>query len=156
MTRFSGTLKTMPARWLQAGLFAVAIAALAAVGSAHAGDEPGAITKALGMRTSVPEAPDFIVNSRQPIPDFIPVHTPRAKPPGKPMVKEDVAKQEKALDSARLRQDRLAGRVSAPVGKSVADEMDGKDAKPKARRQACGLTCPSPGLLPARSGKEAQ
>jgi hypothetical protein len=132
------------------------MAACAAMGSAHAGDEPGVITKALGMRTSVPDAPDFIVNSRQPIADFIPVHTPRAKPPGKPMVKEDVAKQEKVLDSARVRQDRLAGRVSAPVGKSVADEMEAKGAKPKVSRQACGLTCPSPGLLPSKSGREAQ
>ncbi len=156
MTRLSGILKTKPAHWLQAVLFASAMAACAGVGSARAGDEPGVIMKALGMRTSVPAAPDFIVNSRQPAPDFIPVHTPRAKPAGKPMVKEDVAKQEQSLDSARRRQDRLAGRAAAPVGKSVADEMSSKDAKPAVKRPACGLTCPSPGLLPAKPGKEAQ
>ena len=156
MTRFSGTLKTKPARWLQSGLFAFVTAAVAVTGSARAADEPSALIKLLGMRTSVPEAPDFIVKSRQPKADFIPVHTPRAKPPGTPMVKEDVAKQEKALDSARLRQDRLAGRASAPVGKSVAAQMAAKDAKPKPKAQTCGLTCPSPGLLPSRPGKEAK
>ena len=33
---------------------------------------------------TVPEAPDFVVQTRRPVQDFIPVHTPRAKPDGKP------------------------------------------------------------------------
>jgi hypothetical protein len=156
MTTLSRTLKMKPARWLQASLFALAAALVLSTGAALAGEEPGALTKALGLRTTVPVAPDFIVKSRSPTQDFIPVHTPRAKPAGKPMVKDEVAKQEKALDSARIRQDRLAGRVSAPPGKSVANEMEVKDTKLKVKRQACGLTCPSPGLLPSKSGKEAQ
>lgn len=156
MTRLFCTFKTAPARWLQVGVFALATAFISAPNAALAGDEPGYLTRKLGLRTVVPDAPDFVVKSRSPTQDFIPVHTPRAKPAGQPMVKEEVAKQEKSLDSARKRQDRLAGRVSAPIGKSVADEMVAKDAKPKPKRTACGLTCPSPGLLPSKSGKEAQ
>ncbi len=156
MTRLPGIFKTAPARSLQVGLFALAIAFFSAPDAAFAGDEPSAITRSLGLRTVVPEAPDFVVKTRHPTQDFIPVHQPRPKPTGKPMVKEEVAKQEKSLDSARKRQDRLAGRVSAPIGKSVADSMESKDAKPTPKRPACGLTCPSPGLLPSKSGKEAQ
>jgi hypothetical protein len=156
MTTSSGIFQTAFARGLQTGAFAVAMAFLAAPAPALAGDEPGALTRALGMRTVVPEAPDFVVNSRRPTQDFIPVHGPRPKPSGAPMVKNEVARQEQALDSARIRQDRLAGRVSAPRGKSVADEMEAKNVKPKPARQACGLTCPSPGLLPSKSGKEAK
>jgi hypothetical protein len=156
MTRLPGIFKTAPARWLQVSLFALSMAFISAPDAAFAGDEPGALTRALGMRTVVPEAPEFVVKTRRPSQDFIPVHEPRAKPRGTPMVKDEVAKQEKSLDSARKRQDRLAGRVSAPIGKSVAAEMEAKDAKPKPKRAACGLTCPSPGLLPSKSGKEAQ
>lgn len=156
MTRHSGIIKTAPARLSQLCLLAISMAFLAAPNAAFALDEPGALTKALGMRTTVPAAPDFIVNSRSKTQGFIPVHAPRAKPAGKPMVKEDVAKQEKSLDSARRKQDRLAGRVSAPTGKSVAEEMVGKDAKAAPKREACGLTCPSPGLLPTKLGKEAR
>jgi hypothetical protein len=156
MTRLPGIFNTAPARWLQAGLFALAMAFISAPNAAQASDEPSALTRALGLRTVVPAAPDFVANTRRPSQDFIPVHSPRAKPTGKPMVKEEVAKQEKSLDSARRRQDRLAGRVSAPTGKSVADAMEPKDPKPKAKPVACGLTCPSPGLLPSKSGKEAQ
>ena len=156
MTRLPGIINKAPARWLQAGLFALAIAFISAPNAAMAGEEPSALTRSLGLRTVVPEAPDFVAKTRNPSQGFIPVHSPRAKPTGTPMVKDQVAKTEKSLDSARKRQDRLAGRVSAPIGKSVADSMEAKDAKPKAARPACGLTCPSPGLLPARPGKEAQ
>jgi hypothetical protein len=156
MTRLPGIFKTAPARWLQVNAFALAMAFISAPEAAFAGEEPSSLTRALGLRTVVPEAPDFVVNTRRPTQDFIPVHQPRPKPTGKPMVKDEVAKQEKSLDSARKRQDRLAGRVSAPIGKSVADSMESKDAKPAPKRPACGLTCPSPGLLPSKSGKEAQ
>jgi hypothetical protein len=156
MTRLSGILKTAPAQWLQICAIVAIFALFAAPHAAIAADEPGSLTRALGIRTTVPEAPDFVVKSRRPTQDFIPVHTPRAKPDGKPMVKDEVAKQEKSLDSARIRQDRLAGRVSAPVGKSVAADMETKDAKKVAKPVACGLTCPSPGLLPSKSGKEAR
>jgi hypothetical protein len=156
MTRLPGIFKTAPVRLLQAGLFALSLALIPAPYDAFAGDEPGYLTRALGMRTVVPEAPDFVTNSRRPTQGFIPVHEPRAKPTGKPMVKEEVAKQEKSLDSARKKQDRLAGRVSAPIGKSVSESMEPKDSKAKAKGAACGLTCPSPGLLPSKSGKEAQ
>jgi len=160
MTRFSGIFQTAPVRLMQVGVFALSMVFFAAPRAAFAGDEPGFLTRALGLRTPVPEAPEFVVKTRRQTEDFIPVHTPRPKPEGKPMPKEEVSKQEKALDSARLRQDRVAGRESAPVGKSVADGLDAKDPKAKAKananRAACGLTCPNPTMLPSQSGKEAR
>lgn len=156
MTRLFGIIKTGPARLSQVCLLAFSMACLAAPGAAVAGDEPGYLTRALGMRTTVPEAPDFVMKSRKPDQDFIPVHAPRPKPAGQPMAKEEVAKKEKALDSARKKQDKLAGRASAPIGKSVAEDMTSRDAKAEAKRPTCGLTCPSPGLLPSITGKEAR
>lgn len=156
MNLSSRIFPTAPLRLLQLGLFALVAAFFAAPGAALAADEPGALTRALGLRTSVPDAPDFVVKSRRPTQDFIPVHAPRSAPTGKPMVKEEVAKQEKSLDSARIRQDRLAGRVSAPVGKSVSNAMESKDSRQKPKPVACGLTCPTPALLQSRTGKEAR
>jgi hypothetical protein len=140
MTRSFRLSPSAPAQLLLAGALALSTAFVAAPHAARA-DEPGQLTRALGLRTTVPEAPDFVAKSRAPVKDFIPVHSPRAKPAGKPMVKEEVAKQEKSLDAARIRQDRLAGRASAPRGKSVADEMVSSDDRPKTKAAPCALTC---------------
>lgn len=148
-------LRKAPAPRLRTCALALSVLCLASP-AAFAGDEPGALTQALGLRTTVPQAPEFIVKTRPKTEEFIPVHAPRNKPGGKPMTKDEVSRQEKSLDAARSRHDRLARRGAAEPEKSVADEMDPKAPQPRAKRPPCGLTCPNPALLPSQAGKEAR
>jgi len=140
---------TRPILWLAAVCLFAQIGGLSPV----AASEPGAITKALGLRTTVPAAPDFVSKSRPKDLKFVPVHEPRIAPPGKPMAKEQVEKQERSLDAARRQHDRVAGRRSGPAPeRSVADGMSERTAKPKAR-EGCGLTCDNPALQTNRPGE---
>ena len=69
------------------------------------------------------------------------------------MTKEQVAAQEKSLDSSRRQHDRIAGRAGATPEKSVAEGLDERKQKAKTP-EACGLTCANPSLLPAQPGRE--
>lgn len=155
MTSSICTSRNARAQSLRISMVALSIFVAGAT-AAGAADEPGALTKALGLRTSVPAAPEFVVKTRRETNEFIPVHAPRKKPEGKPMAQDEVRKREQALDSARKRHDRLAGRNGAAPEASIADELEPKARRERGRTQACGLTCPNPSLLPSKAGKEAQ
>ncbi len=132
---------------------AVVAASLATLAPARADDGPGWLTKALGLRTEAPVAPEFVQKTRPKTTNYVPVHTPRVAPPSKPMTKEQVAAQEKSLDSSRRQHDRIAGRAGAKPEKSVADGLDARKDKTKAN-ESCGLTCANRSLLPAQPGRE--
>lgn len=121
------------------------------LGGALAAEEPGAITKALGLRTHVTQTPpDFVTRSRPQSYDFIPVHEPRKQPAGKTMSKSEVESQEKGLDAARRAHDKAAGRRTGPgTDRSVSEGMADRKAKPK-KQEACGLTCDNPAVQPTR------
>jgi|LauGreDrversion4_2_1035121.scaffolds.fasta_scaffold283156_2 hypothetical protein len=120
-------------------------------GGVLAAEEPGAVTKALGLRTHVKQSPpDFVTRSRPQSYDFIPVHEPRKLPAGKTMSKAEVESQEKGLDAARRQHDKATGRRTGPsTDRSVAEGMGDPKAKPK-KPDACGLTCENPAGQPTR------
>ena len=140
---------------LRALALALALAAgfASAVGQARAEDGPGWLTKVLGLRTETPVSPEFVQKTRPKSVDYVPVHTPRVGPPSKPMSKEQVATQEKSLDSSRRQHDRIAGRAGSTPEKSVAEGLDARKERTKAP-EACGLTCANPSLLPSQPGRE--
>ncbi len=141
-----------------AGRFTLLLAAFVAVLAfgqpvLAAGEEPGAVTRVLGLRTQVPDAPDFVSRTRPKTYEYVPVGGARNAPKGKVLTADEIRAQEKALDSALVRQDRIAGRKSAPKAeRSVAD--GGQQKKKAAAEQACGLTCANPALRPTRPGKQ--
>ena len=120
-------------------------------------DEPGPVSRALKLRTSVPPAPDFVVKTRPPADSmkFVPAHAPRVAPPSTPMTPAQIRAKERELDSLRAQQDRVAGRASTPPApRSVADGGAQKRRPPAPIR--CVLTCPDPTTLPATPGHWTQ
>ena len=153
MTAFLGTDRKVLARAMVLATVLV-MAFGAALTPARAEDEPGWLTKALGLRTETPVSPPFVQQTRPAKTDYVPVHTPRVGPASKPMTKDQVAAQEKSLDSSRRDHDKIAGRRAAAPEKSVAEGLEqggNRNRKPEA---CTGLTCANPSLLPAQPGRE--
>lgn len=149
MTAFLGTNRKVLALAL-----ALAMGFGGALSPARADDEPGWLTKALGLRTQTPVSPPFVQKTRPAKADYVPVHTPRVGPTSKPMTKEQVVSQERSLESSRRAHDKIAGRRGAAPEKSVAEGLDqgaGRNRKPE---ECSGLTCANPSLLPAQPGRE--
>ncbi len=133
---------------------ALATAFCGALSPARADDEPGWLTKALGLRTETPVSPPFVQQTRPTKTDYVPVHTPRVGPTSKPMSKDQVVSQERSLESSRRAHDKIAGRRNAAPEKSVADGLE-QGANRKTKTDECvGLTCANPSLLPAQPGRE--
>jgi hypothetical protein len=121
---------------------------------ALADDQPGWLTKMLGLRTETPVSPEFVQKTRAPKTDYVPVHTPRVGPDSRPMSRDQVVAQEKSLDSSRSVHDKIAGRSVTKAEKSVADGPVDRKKKDN-KQQDCGvLTCANPSLLPAQPGRE--
>jgi len=157
MKAFLGTdQKVMPQGMLR--VLALALALTMAFGStvapAYADDQPGWLTKALGLRTQTPVSPPFVQQTRPTQTDYLPVHTPRVGPTSKPMTKDQVVSEERSLETSRHAHDKIAGRRNAAPEKSVADGLEqGANRKPKTQ-DCTGLTCANPSLLPAQPGRE--
>ena len=139
-------------------VWALALALATAFGAglspAQAADEPGWLTKALGLRTETPVSPPFVQQTRPAKTDYVPVHTPRVGPTSKPMTKEQVAAQERSLDSSRRAHDKIAGRRGAAPEKSVAEGLEQGANRNRKPEPCVGLTCANPSLLPAQPGRE--
>lgn len=152
MNRRSGPSLARHVRALVAG--AAACACVAAAPAMAQSEEPGQLTRALGLRTVVPPAPDFVARTRPRTMDYIPVGSPRSVPTGRPMSADQVRAEEKSLDAARQRHDRAAGRKPAPkADTSVADGMGQARKKRPVVGVCSGLACPNPGLFRARPGQ---
>lgn len=102
---------------------------LAAALPAYAQQSPPASTldpaQMLHQKTTLPPAAGFVQSSR-PKDDqlgYIPLGGPRPEPATKVMTPEQVKAMERELDDLRFKQDKLAGRKSAPLArKSVTGE----------------------------------
>ncbi|MDB5651585.1 MAG: hypothetical protein JWL62_3105 [Hyphomicrobiales bacterium] len=137
------------ARWALAAFAMIAIGGCAQAQS----DEPGSVSRVLKLRTVPPPAPDFVVRTRPPETslNYIPTGAPRPMPAGKPLTPDEIRAKEAELDGLRSRQDRIAGRRSAPrAERSAAD--GGKPPKKAAAPLRCVLTCPDPATAPVKPG----
>ena len=152
MTAFLGTDRKV----LQVAALALALALGfgGSVNPAQAEDEPGWLSKALGLRTETPVSPAFVQKTRPSKTDYVPVHTPRVGPTSKPMSKDQVTAQEKSLDSSRRAHDKIAGRRGAAPQKSVAEGLEQGANRNRKPEECVGLTCANPSLLPAQPGRE--
>ena len=153
MTAFLGTDRKVFLRVLALAL-TLAMAFGSTLSPARADDEPGWLSKALGLRTETPVSPPFVQKTRPAKGDYVPVHTPRVGPTSKPMSKDQVVAQERSLEASRRAHDKIAGRRGAAPEKTVADGLD-QGANRNRKPESCvGLTCANPSLLPAQPGRE--
>jgi len=134
---------------------AIAIGALIAPVSAFAQNPPKrqpqgfmeTLMQGPRLTTTPPEAADWVRASRPPEGTRSGARPPQQ--PQRPLLSADeIRKREAALDAARARHDRLAGRRSpqGPFGSAARDpEPKTGDTQP-----ACVLTCPNPIGVPRR------
>jgi len=99
------------------------------------------------LTTTPPEAADWVRASRAPE-GTRPGAQPQPQPQRPLLSPDEIRKREAALDAARARHDRIAGRrpPQGPFGSAARDpEAKKDDGKP-----ACVLTCPNPIGVPRR------
>lgn len=93
------------------------------------------------LTTTPPEAPDWVRKSRPAA--GAPAPTPRASgAPARPtLTPDEIRRREAALDAARLRHDRAAGRKSRPAQAAPTQANAGATA---AAKPGCVMTCAEP------------
>lgn len=102
------------------------------------------VSRSLKMRTTVPDAPDWVTRTRKPDSElnFIPTGAAGRREPAPLLTPDRLRQIEKDLDAARANHDRIGARTAAPPPRrSVA--MD-PIAKKKRAPRPCVLTCASP------------
>lgn len=101
--------------------------ATSAQGTKPEGSGLHGIAEAVGAATTVPEAADFVRNSRKGKADYMAVGVTPPDRSVKPLDAKGVEKLQRELDATRSHHDALAGRKPAPAGKAGA--KDGKAKK---------------------------
>jgi hypothetical protein len=125
------------------------LAPVSAVAQDANADGLAGLAKTLHQKTDVPEASDFVKKSRAKAPQngFIPVHSPRSQPKGKPMSGDQIRAREAELQQVLTRNAALADKKPALLkGQSAAGAKGGTKSGAKGATKTppappCVLTC---------------